>query len=187
METKHCVFDLLSSLGFSLSERTTAFEYDQVTLKSLCLSLSPLFEKAKQAHPQHSEENVLLGLITLHHGQVFKQLEAQKHSLTAMRGVIDASLDEHYSAAFKAPIVEEFWLVMHLWLFVQGRLNMDYSLANDYATVASNRLSPFTGASADALRCEWNQSFYQGIHQYKQSLGDQFGLKRFLSHLFKRD
>jgi hypothetical protein len=103
-----------------------------------------------------------------------------------MRAVIDSSLDAAYSANIKSPIVEELWLVMHLWLFVQGRLNMDYSLANDYATSVSVSLSSLMGVLPDKLRCEWNQSFYQGVELYVKSQDSRSGFKKLVQLVINR-
>lgn len=185
MTTPNALFNAVQATGFKLSTKSVSVNVDASQLEQLCEKLSPLFERSKLKHSQHTDLQLLLGLFTLHHEKLLHQLNSQQQSLLAMQSVIDESLEDKHAAAFKAPLVIEFWLTMHLWLFVQGQLEMDYSLANDYATEASQLLVSFTPVSADELRCEWNESFYKGGNILKEFAGDSNGILGWITKLFK--
>ncbi|OBT15538.1 hypothetical protein A9264_12785 [Vibrio sp. UCD-FRSSP16_10] len=180
MTQSNVLLHALHTIGFHLPKSVTS---DEAKLSVLCNTLSPLFEKSKLMHPQHSDVAVMLGLFTLHHEKLVKQLQEQQPSLAAMKKVIDDSLSGEHAKAFKSPLVEEFHLIMHIWLFIQGRMQMDYSLANDYAAQAGTLLSSLTRFSEHQLRCDWMESFYEGLNALK---GNKVCFGRSIMLRFKR-
>ncbi|GEA51885.1 hypothetical protein VIN01S_26890 [Vibrio inusitatus NBRC 102082] len=185
MTTPNALFNAVHAAGFELPTKSVSVNVDASQFDQLCEKLSPLFERSKLKHSQHTDLQLLLGLFTLHHEKLLHQLNAQQESLQAMQSVIDESLEGKHAAAFKSPLVMEFWVTMHLWLFVQGELGMDYSLANDYATEASQLLVSFTSVSADELRCEWNESFYKGSNILKGFTGSESGIRAWIAKVLK--
>ena len=56
-------------------------------------------------------------------------------------------------------------MVTHLWLYTQGYLNMDFSLAHDHAEQTQNTLQHelvIKRMDLDAFRTDLMQSFYMG-------------------------
>ncbi len=151
--------ELVNSIGFTIPQTMKA---DPNSLDDLCEKLMPLYETSRSKFPEHSDLELLLGLLSVHHDRLLHQLNAQREALVAMQEVIDQSLDRSHSRKFKAPVIVEFWLTMHLWVYLQGMLKLDYSLANDYAAEAGEMLSPMTDKNPDQLRVEWNQTYYVG-------------------------
>ncbi|MFH0259211.1 hypothetical protein ACGRH2_01945 [Vibrio barjaei] len=86
-----------------------------------------------------------------------------------MKSVFDQQLEKKHAKAFRIPVLEELQLVTHIWLYIQGYLGMDYSLANDHATQTSNAISGLLDQSADALRTDFNQSYYLVFENLKQT------------------
>ncbi|CAM4220343.1 hypothetical protein [Vibrio neonatus] len=185
MPSEHSLFNTLQSIGFSLPEGQDGIADQQTQilaqLNQLSDALSPLFERSKAKYPEHTDQQLLLGLFTLHHEKQLQQLRTQQPSLLAMQKVIDDSLDKHHAQAFKSPLIVEIWLTMHLWLFVQGQSNIDYSLAYDYANETAELLSPFSSSSSSQLRSEWLKSFYVGKEKMsKQKRGICYWITRLL-------
>lgn len=151
--------ELVHSIGFTTPQTMKA---DPGALDALCDKLMPLYKNSRAKFPEHTDLELLLGLMSVHHDRLLHQLRAQNEALVAMQEVIEQSLDRSHSRKFKAPVVIEFWLCMHLWLYLQGMLRLDYSLANDYASDAAAMLAPMTDKNQEQLRVEWNQTYYTG-------------------------
>ncbi|GEM81406.1 hypothetical protein [Vibrio superstes] len=185
MASPNALLNAVQAMGFSLPTKATSLTVESAQLEQLCEKLSPLFERSKLKHTEHSDLKLLLGVFTLHHERLLHQLRSQQKSLLAMQQVIDESLESQHAKAFKSPLVLEFWLTMHLWLYVQGQLKMDYSLANDYASEAGELIASFSSLSADQLRCEWNESFYASSNTLKEFADKKAGIWSRIAKVFK--
>ncbi|WP_261875115.1 hypothetical protein [Vibrio rarus] len=161
MAISNVLYGVIQGMGFCIPVAKGVC-CDESFLAKVCEENTALFERSKLKYPAHSDLQLLLGLLTLRHEVLLKQLLVQQDSLVAMQQVIEGSLNSEHANAFKSPLVMEFWLTMHLWLYAQGQLKMDFSLANDYAMEAAEALSPLCSSSKDQLRCEWTRSFYCG-------------------------
>ncbi|WP_261817963.1 hypothetical protein [Vibrio gallicus] len=155
------ISSLLTLWGFQLPTSTQIKSADRLFV-SECQALESLFFKAKATHSQYSDEQLLLGVLAHKYQGLLGAFQQQLPSLLAMRGAIDDNISAEFQGAFQAHIVQQIWLTLHLWLFVQGRLQMDYSLANDYAGQGAELIGQLTTTTTNEWRSQWNQSFYLG-------------------------
>ncbi|MCF7484578.1 hypothetical protein L4D17_14175 [Vibrio splendidus] len=126
-----------------------------------------LFRHACENKPDNSARQTLLGLLTKVHIDASYRFESNKEANEAMQNVFDNTVGTEYSDKFQNSNAQQLKLVTHLWLFIQGRLGMDYSLANDHAAVAATLLSRISRSSDDEIRVEFMASFYDGLNLYQ--------------------
>ncbi|MEZ9393982.1 hypothetical protein AB4222_18965 [Vibrio splendidus] len=126
-----------------------------------------LFRHACENKPDNSARQTLLGLLTKVHIDASYRFESNKEANEAMQNVFDNTVGTEYSDKFQNSNAQQLKLITHLWLFIQGRLGMDYSLANDHAAVAATLLSRISRSSDDEIRVEFMASFYDGLNLYQ--------------------
>ena len=126
-----------------------------------------LFRHACENKPDNSARQTLLGLLTKVHIDASYRFESNKEANEAMQNVFDNTVGTEYSDKFQNSNAQQLKLVTHLWLFIQGRLGMNYSLANDHAAVAATLLSRISRSSDDEIRVEFMASFYDGLNLYQ--------------------
>ncbi|MCU8100472.1 hypothetical protein M2H38_08610 [Vibrio vulnificus] len=100
-----------------------------------------------------------------------------------MKDVLQTSLGTQSSDKFSDVVLQDLLMISTLWIFVQGRLKMDFSLANDHAAETAQHAAPFLAVDADVIRSELMQSFYQGKAIYQRQQGKPSLWQRFLNHL----
>ncbi len=132
-----------------------------------CQIHSPLYERVLQAKPHTNARQHLLGVMTKAHLELFGSLTAHQTAIEEMRRAFIDELGQEKANILKLPASIEMQLATHLWLFVQGRLGMDFSLANDHSQQSATLLSQLLGADSEALRCQFNQSFYVGFRHFE--------------------
>ncbi|PTO93138.1 hypothetical protein CWO17_24815, partial [Vibrio sp. 10N.286.45.A3] len=93
--------------------------------------------------------------------------ESNKEANEAMQNVFDNTVGTEHSDKFQNSNAQQLKLVTHLWLFIQGRLGMDYSLANDHAAATATLLSRLSRNTDDEIRVEFMGSFYDGLNLYQ--------------------
>ncbi|WP_299140162.1 hypothetical protein [uncultured Vibrio sp.] len=140
-----------------------------------------LFKHACENKPDNSARQTLLGLLTKEHIDVSYRFESNKDASEAMQSVFDNTVGSEHSDKFQNSSSQQLKLVTHLWLFIQGRLGMDYSLANDHAAATAKLLSRLSRSTDDEIRVEFMASFYDGLNIY-QAENKPSGL----IHSFKR-
>ncbi|NOJ06452.1 hypothetical protein F0236_22215 [Vibrio splendidus] len=143
---------------------TTGYEKE---LKSFIDDNHALFKHACENKPDNSARQTLLGLLTKVHIDASYRFESNKEANEAMQNVFDNTVGTEHSDKFQNSNAQQLKLVTHLWLFIQGRLGMDYSLANDHAAVAATLLSRISRSSDDEIRVEFMASFYDGLNLYQ--------------------
>ncbi|MCF7493843.1 MULTISPECIES: hypothetical protein [Vibrio] len=148
----------------SVKALTTGYEKE---LKSFIDDNHALFKHACENKPDNSARQTLLGLLTKVHIDASYRFESNKEANEAMQNVFDNTVGTEYSDKFQNSNAQQLKLVTHLWLFIQGRLGMDYSLANDHAAVAATLLSRISRSSDDEIRVEFMASFYDGLNLYQ--------------------
>ncbi|MEZ8437640.1 hypothetical protein AB6D90_16865 [Vibrio splendidus] len=126
-----------------------------------------LFKHACENKPDNSARQTLLGLLTKVHIDASYRFESNKEANEAMQNVFDNTVGTEHSDKFQNSNAQQLKLITHLWLFVQGRLGMDYSLANDHAAVAASLLSRVSKNTDDEIRVEFMASFYDGLNIYQ--------------------
>ncbi|MEZ8577712.1 hypothetical protein AB6C82_23085 [Vibrio splendidus] len=126
-----------------------------------------LFKHACENKPDNSARQTLLGLLTKVHIDASYRFESNKEANEAMQNVFDNTVGTEHSDKFQNSNAQQLQLITHLWLFIQGRLGMDYSLANDHAAVAATLLSRISRSSDDEIRVEFMASFYDGLNIYQ--------------------
>jgi len=126
-----------------------------------------LFKHACENKPDNSARQTLLGLLTKVHIDASYRFESNKEANEAMQNAFDNTVGTEHSDKFQSSNAQQLKLITHLWLFIQGRLRMDYSLANDHAAVAATLLSRISRSSDDEIRVEFMASFYDGLNLYQ--------------------
>ena len=126
-----------------------------------------LFKHACENKPDNSARQTLLGLLTKVHIDASYRFESNKEANETMQNVFDNTVGTEHSDKFQNSNAQQLKLITHLWLFIQGRLGMDYSLANDHAAVAATLLSRISRSSDDEIRVEFMASFYDGLNIYQ--------------------
>ncbi|WP_192891112.1 hypothetical protein [Vibrio bathopelagicus] len=148
----------------SVKALTTGYEKE---LKSFTGENHALFKHASENKPDNSERQTLLGLLTKVHIDVSYRFESNKEASEAMQSVFDSTVGSEHGDKFQNSNSQQLKLVTHLWLFIQGRLGMDYSLANDHAAATATLLSRLSRSTDDEIRVEFMGSFYDGLNLYQ--------------------
>lgn len=104
-------------------------------------------------------------LLTKSHIEASALYEQHATSTHHMQQVLSDTLGEEHAEKFTNQSAEDLVLVTHLWLYTQGYLNMDFSLAHDHAEQTQNILQHelvIKRMDLDAFRTDLMQSFYLG-------------------------
>ncbi|MDH6025929.1 hypothetical protein [Vibrio splendidus] len=164
----------------SVKVLTTGYEKE---LSSFIDENHALFKHACENKPDNSARQTLLGLLTKVHIDASYRFESNKEANEAMQNVFDNTVGTEHSDKFQNSNAQQLKLITHLWLFIQGRLGMDYSLANDHAAVAATLLSRISRSSDDEIRVEFMASFYDGLNLY-QAENKPSGFVHYFKRLF---
>ncbi|NVD08903.1 hypothetical protein FCU94_18805 [Vibrio sp. JPW-9-11-11] len=143
------------------AEQLPTINYQPAVYQQFCQQHARLFERALQAKPEVAPQHHLLGVLTKAHIEATQQLSAHSDSAAAMHQALQSSLGEH-SDKFTDQSTMQLMLVTHLWLYLQGYLKMDFSLANDHALSSATVINQVTQQDVQQLRTEFLASFYQG-------------------------
>lgn len=126
------------------------------------------FETICKQSPEKEPTLLLLGLLTKLQIEATAKLEPQADTIGAMQNVFTENLGQSQANKLSADSVIELSLVTKIWLMVQGYLNMDFSLANDYADSASTLLAKALHShDTNEIRTELLASFYHGKDKRK--------------------
>ena len=153
----------------------------EIELSSFIDENHALFKHACENKPDNSARQTLLGLLTKEHIDTSYRFESNKDASEAMQSVLDNTVGREQGDKFQNSNSQQLKLVTHLWLFILGRLGMDYSLANDHAAATAKLLSRLSRSTDDEIRVEFMASFYDGLNIYhaeNKPSGFIFSLKR---------
>ncbi|MFB9217804.1 hypothetical protein [Vibrio sinaloensis] len=132
--------------------------------QTFCQQNQGLFERVKQSKPDVEPISHLLGILTKAHIDAQTSLEQHLSSLQAMQQALEENLGEANAGRFNNHSLTTLVFITHLWLYLQGYLKMDFSLANDHAEQAASLISKVNKHDVQILRTEFMQSFYLGDH-----------------------
>lgn len=142
----------------------------QQRMIELCESNDDFFQaalsQAELALTSASPEQTLpslLGIYGHRFEQCLSELSAQSESLTAMQNVLKESLPSKHADKFVNQSAVDTEITSRIYLFIQGRMKLDYSLANEFSQRAARELAQFTAQSEDEIRVMLNQSYYAGV------------------------
>ncbi len=121
-----------------------------------------LFARVQNAKPNSPMHSLLLGLLTKAHIETITRVSAHTSSVQAMNHTLKQELGKEHAANFHYQDGEQLVLVTHLWLYLQGYLVMDFSLANDHALQSATALCNALGGDIQQQRSEFMASFYLG-------------------------
>ena len=144
-----------------------------------------LFIRVCENKPDTAAALHLLGLLTKSHIEASALYEQHATSTHKMQQVFSDTLGEEHAEKFTNQSAEDLVLVTHLWLYTQGYLNMDFSLAHDHAEQTQNTLQHelvIRRMDLDAFRTDLMQSFYLGKEANPTKASGLFGwVKRLFS------
>lgn len=126
---------------------------------------APLFARVCENRPEKAPALHLLGLLTKSHIEATANYEQSASSTQQMQQVLNETLGNEHADKFTNQSAEDLIFITHLWLFTQGYLHMDYSLAHDHAEQTQSTLNHeliIKRMDVDAFRTELMQSFYMG-------------------------
>ncbi len=133
--------------------------------EQFCTQHTSLFAKANQRNPDKPVTHALLGILTKAHMEETSYLEAQIESIQTMQEVLLSNLGQDNAAKFKQRSSEQLTLVTHLWLYLQGFLSMDFSLANDHADNTAHLIARLDNKDPQLIRTQFLASYYHGIER----------------------
>jgi len=125
-----------------------------------------LFAHACTNKPQNTQRQTLLGLLTKSHIDASYGVESNKDTSHAMQKIFNETVGVENSQKFQNSHIKHLVFVTHLWLFVQGRMGMDFSLANDHAAATSKLILSIQPGDFEVQRTGFMASFYDGFSLY---------------------
>lgn len=128
----------------------------------LCDQYSGVLERASANKPDVTITHHLLGVLTKAHIESQAIVENHKHAIQSMQETLANHLDAQQANKFDNQSILQLESVTHLWLYLQGYLKMDFSLANDHAEQTALVISEITRIDSQQLRTHFLQSFYLG-------------------------
>ena len=178
------MIDLKQAICDIKADQLNCVHFESLQWQQFYQGNNGLFEKVQHAKPTRAASQHLLGLLTKAHIESLSQIEAHRSSVAAMNQAFEQQLGKEHAANFHYQDGEQFILVTHLWLYLQGYLNMDFSLANDHAEQTATTLVSLEGGDIQALRAEFMASFYQGKNLNKTT-PSAHGFIHWLKSLFQ--
>lgn len=130
-----------------------------------CEQYVTLFEKVRLNKPDSDITHHLLGILTKAHIEAQTLIQNHQESIDTMERVFKDNLGEKHASRIENQSQKQLIFVTHLWLYIQGYLQMDFSLANDHAELTARTLSHMSEPQTDALRTAFLGSYYQGIER----------------------
>jgi hypothetical protein len=174
--------ELIKEMEFT----TIPFVTEHQTAKQRWLDeQNALFTRVCENKPATPPALHLLGLLTKSHIEASALYEQHAHTTHQMQIALSESVGDEHASKFTNQSAEDLILITHLWLYTQGYLNMDFSLAHDHAQQTQTTLQHelvIKRIDVDAFRTELMRSFYLGRNANPIKSGGLLGwLKRLLS------
>tara|TARA_Y100001956_G_scaffold82645_1_gene104516 strand:+ start:2070 stop:2624 length:555 start_codon:yes stop_codon:yes gene_type:complete len=150
-----------------------------------CEQYDNLFTQVCDKKPDVVFTHHLLGLLTKAHIESQATVESHKQAIQTMQETFAQHLSPEQASKFENQSLLKLELVTHLWLYLQGYLKMDFSLANDHAEQTALTITDITSQDSQILRTHFLQSYYAGEERspIKRSASPLFS---WLKSLFNR-
>ena len=155
------MIDLKQAVCDIKAEQLDVISLDSPQWEQFYQANNGLFTKVQKAKPNRLASHHLLGLLTKAHIEALSQVETHHSSVKAMKQAFKQELGEEHAANFHYSDGEQLIFVTHLWLYLQGYLAMDFSLANDHAEQTATAIAKLNGGDSQVLRTSFMASFYQ--------------------------
>ncbi len=126
---------------------------------------SALFERAQA---DKDDNNVLLGLLTKAHIEAMAMVENQGQSAAHVFDAIKQNLGDEHQDKFELHSEQQLVLITHAWIYLQGYLALDFSLANDHARHTAQILTQHFSGDLEVRRSNFMQSYYLGKQNTSQ-------------------
>lgn len=178
---------LLSELDNAGALNVSNISAQKKELQLLCEANESLFTKVCERKPETSPLQHALGVLTKAQIEAISRLQTQSSASSAMLEAISSTVGSEHLQKFSSKEGQELLLITHLWIYLLGRLNMDFSYANDHALQTSNLLSPLVYKPIEGLRCQFMETFYQGLQQHKHYNPNRsvfHSIKSFVSRIY---
>ena len=139
---------------------------------------APAFEAICQQRADKPQTDLALGMLTQSFQTTFEAYQATQNSITNMQQLFQREVGEAHASKFHTLDAIELKVIATLWLLCQGYCGIDYSYANDQATLISQTLytddaaphnTPGTQGAPETLRQALMQTYYIGVDHAKQA------------------
>ncbi|KHT51517.1 hypothetical protein [Vibrio sinaloensis] len=127
-----------------------------------CEQHERLFVQVSKKKPDVDFTHHLLGILTKAHIETQATIENHKQAIQAMQQTMSSHLGDEEAKKFNNQSLLQLEFVTHMWLYLQGYLKMDFSLANDHAEQTALTITAVTPRDSHDLRTEFLESFYLG-------------------------
>ncbi|MGD8110876.1 hypothetical protein [Vibrio sp. TRT 17S01] len=131
---------------------------------AFCDENEALFNKVIENKPETPIHHHLLGILTKAHIESQSAFEHNQASTQAMQQVFEQNLGHEHARRFENHGYNQLLLITHAWLYMQGYLRMDFSLANDHAHQTATLMTSISKLDSEHIRTQFLSSFYTGAN-----------------------
>ncbi|MDP5253209.1 MULTISPECIES: hypothetical protein [unclassified Vibrio] len=142
--------------------RASCFSHCHTDIERICSQYNELFSHTQQTKPELSINRILLGVLTKAQIDARSHVEATRDSRQSMSDVFQRHLSPSDASKFQDQSLSDFLLITQLWLYLQGWLHMDLSLAADHATSSAALIAPDSNHQSHHYRSLLMESYYTG-------------------------
>ncbi|MDO6708698.1 hypothetical protein [Photobacterium sp. 1_MG-2023] len=150
------------------------------------------FARLVTQHPEKSEADLLLGLMTKTHLAALEQLQSTQEKSQALNALFTEQLGEAHAERFQNQHHNHARLVTQLWMLVLGFQGIDVSYAAEHAGSSARQFCPNdvigpTQSPAEIIRRQFMQAYYHGQNSSQSQSGNS-GISpyRWLQGIFRR-
>ncbi|MGF1687070.1 hypothetical protein L4C36_10280 [Photobacterium japonica] len=136
---------------------------------------APAFDAISQQRADKPQTDLALGVLTQSFQTTFEAYQATQSTRTDMQQLFQREVGEAHASKFHTLDALELKVIATLWLLCQGYCGIDYSYANDQATLISQTLyaddadSHCSQGPAETLRQTLMHTYYIGVDHAKQA------------------
>ena len=130
------------------------------SINSWALLNQKLFSADNLQSKSHSPLEKAFGVVTFSYQSNYDVLQAHHLAIQAMQTTVTQHVGEQHQDKFELSQLENFKLISKLWLSLHGKLEYEFSLANDNARNAADLITKFESRPVDQLRTELLKFYY---------------------------